>query len=84
MSPIVTRPIGITPQIIDDDRLIRLRISLEEIELTLTDRSSTSMSVGDEVPDLPLLEVEKFLSLLEPWQDWPFEELVRFSFHSTS
>ena len=64
MAPIIARPIGVTPQIIDDDRLSHLRQSLEAINLT---------------PDEPtIVEVEKFVALLDPWKDWPFEELVRF------
>ena len=64
MAPIIARPVGVTPQNIDDDRLTHLRKSLEEINLTPDDPS--------------IVDVEKVAVLLDPWKDWPFEELVRF------
>jgi hypothetical protein len=89
MAPIIALPRGVTPQIIDDDRLIRLRQSLEEIELM--DVPSSSSSVDGKVNNhdeeeekltsyeqIKSLDVERFVSLLEPWQVWPFEEMVRF------
>jgi hypothetical protein len=72
MAPIYAAAVGISPQIIDDDRLRQLRISLLEIELQVPLHRTYSSRDGVTVP----LDIERLISLLEPWQSWVFEEQV--------
>jgi hypothetical protein len=70
MAPIFAA-IGITPQIIDDERLSLLKSSLESITLSaVTNKASGSLNAP--------LDIERLVGLLEPWQSWTFEEQVSF------
>lgn len=74
MAPIFSTEVGITPQIIDDARLLQLRRSLAEIELWL--ELGKKYSKTDEVEEP--LDINHLISLIEPWQSWRFEEQVCF------
>ena len=74
MAPILSGTLGITPQIIDDARLCELRSSVEEIEFNGPPNPTYETSGDAVVP----LDIEKLVSLLEPWQVWAFEEQVSF------
>jgi hypothetical protein len=73
MAPIFSAAVGVAPQIIDDERLFQLRTSLEELELKvpLIRTYKTPKEVGEPV------DIDRLVSLLEPWQSWAFEEQVR-------
>ena len=72
MAPIYTAAIGVTPQIIDDERLSQLRNHLEELELRKPLRRNYKSPEEVEEP----LDVDRLVSILEPWQSWVFEEQV--------
>ena len=72
MAPIYSSEIGIIPQIIDDERLVRLRNDLSELKLE-TPLGTTYISPDEaQAP----LDIEKLLVLVDPWQSWVFEEQV--------
>ena len=71
MAPIFA-VVGITPQIIDDERLRTMRSSLEAVELKLP--LNYMHSTSDEV--IMPLDIERFVTLIKPWQSWEFEEQV--------
>ena len=73
MAPIFAA-IGITPQIIDDERLRVLRSSLESVVLNWPLHKADPNSETINVP----LDIERLIALLEPWQSWAFEEQVSF------
>ena len=64
MAPIYAAAVGISPQIIDDDRLRQLRKTLIEIELQVP--LHRTYASPDEV-ELPIV-IDLLVSLLEPWQ----------------
>lgn len=72
MAPIYTAATGVIPQIVDDERLLELKSQLEKLELLvpLERRYATPEEV-----ELPL-DIDRLISLLEPWQRWTFEEQV--------
>jgi len=72
MAPIFAT-IGITPQIVDDERLIALRSSIGSVTLDGTFNESSQTS---KTPRMPI-DIERLVGLLEPWQSWAFEEQVR-------
>ena len=72
MAPIFAT-IGITPQIVDDERLIALRSSIGSVSLDGTFNESSQTS---KTPRMPI-DIERLVGLLEPWQSWAFEEQVR-------
>jgi hypothetical protein len=72
MAPIYAAAVGISPQIIDDDRLRQLRKTLIEIELEVP--LHRAYASPDEV-ELPI-DIDRLVCLLEPWQSWVFEEQV--------
>jgi hypothetical protein len=72
MAPILTATIGVARQKVDDERLRSLKESLENLKSNGPQKSSISMSEELTVP----LDIEKLVSLLEPWTSWPFEEQV--------
>lgn len=72
MAPILAAEIGITPQLIDDSRLLDLRSALASIEDRVELGKSYKSSDEVEVP----LDIDHLLSLIEPWQSWTFEEQV--------
>jgi len=71
MAPIFST-VGITPQIIDDGRLGTMRNLLEtvllKVPLNYTDCASEEITMP--------LDIERIVTLLEPWQSWTFEEQV--------
>ena len=71
MAPIFAT-VGITPQIIDDGRLGTMRNLLEtvlfKIPLNYADCASEEIAMP--------LDIERIVTLLEPWQSWTFEEQV--------
>ena len=71
MAPIFSA-IGITPQIIDDDRLRTMRGSIQAIELKGPLNYINCASQEFVMP----LDIERLVRLLEPWQSWTFEEQV--------
>eukprot|EP00535_Pseudo-nitzschia_heimii_P007678 CAMPEP_0197189792 /NCGR_PEP_ID=MMETSP1423-20130617/20397_1 /TAXON_ID=476441 /ORGANISM="Pseudo-nitzschia heimii, Strain UNC1101" /LENGTH=137 /DNA_ID=CAMNT_0042642007 /DNA_START=151 /DNA_END=561 /DNA_ORIENTATION=- len=71
MAPIFAS-IGITPQIIDDERLRRLRRNLESISFNKISDNTESEIESLKIP----LDVERLVGLIEPWQLWTFEEQV--------
>ena len=75
MAPIFSA-IGITPQIIDDDRLRTLRSSIEATELK---GPLNYIYCASEELVMPL-DIERLVRLLEPWQSWTFEEQVNPTF----
>jgi len=72
MAPIFSAEVGITPQIIDDERLVNLRKSLAEIDVRVELGKTYPSPDEVEVP----LDIDHFISLIEPWQSWTFEEQV--------
>jgi hypothetical protein len=72
MAPILSAFIGITEQIIDDERLKSLRGSVEELKFK-TPLDSSYVSPDDVI--IPL-DIERLVELLEPWRSWTFEEQV--------
>ena len=72
MAPIFTADVGITPQVIDDSRLVDLRKALATIELRVP--LGKSYTTPDEV-ELPL-DIDQLITLIEPYQQWIFEEQV--------
>lgn len=74
MAPIFSA-IGITPQIIDDERLQVLRSSLESVSLNKPLQNANPTSDPLDAP----LDIERLVELLEPWQSWTFEEQVSFT-----
>jgi hypothetical protein len=72
MAPIFTADVGITPQVIDDSRLLDLRKALAAIELRVP--LGKAYSTPDEV-ELPL-DIDQLITLIEPYQQWKFEEQV--------
>lgn len=72
MAPIYAAAIGITPQIIDDVKLQNLKDSLTEIKLLVPLHRTYSSSEDVIVP----LDIDRLVSLLEPHQEWIFEEQV--------
>lgn len=72
MAPIFTAAVGITPQIIDDERLCKLRNDLFDVELKIPLRRSYSSS--EEI--LEPLDINRLISILKPWKTWVFEEQV--------
>ena len=71
MAPIFA-VIGITPQIIDDERLTELRSSLGSITLNGHSKKASLILTKHHMP----LDIERLVGLLEPWQSWTFEEQV--------
>mmetsp|Transcript_747 Transcript_747/g.1813 ORF Transcript_747/g.1813 Transcript_747/m.1813 type:complete len:4405 (+) Transcript_747:307-13521(+) len=71
MAPIFPS-IGITPQIIDDERLKSLKSDLESIIFSRPTTNVTRILGEINVP----LDIERLVGLLEPWQSWTFEEQV--------
>lgn len=72
MAPILSASIGVTEEIVDDERLRRLRSALEEI------RFKAPLDSRDKNPEkvaVPL-DIERLVELLEPWRSWTFEEQV--------
>eukprot|EP00934_Nitzschia_sp_Nitz4_P006861 Nitzschia sp. Nitz4//scaffold116_size91068//11601//24470//NITZ4_004949-RA/size91068-processed-gene-0.22-mRNA-1//1//CDS//3329533551//6851//frame0 len=80
MAPILTGEVGIAPQIIDDERLLQLRKSLTDLKLLVPLRRSDSTTTSDRMDsildDVPPVNVERLVQLLEPWRMWDFEEQV--------
>ena len=73
MAPILSTAVGVTPQIIDDPRLIDLLEKLNEFEpKNLIDRKHPQSA--DEV--IALLDITKLVAVIEPYQSWIFEEQV--------
>lgn len=72
MAPVFAA-IGITPQIIDDERLKTIRSSLEAIFLKGPLDYANCASI--EEITMPL-DIERIVTLLEPCQSWTFEEQV--------
>lgn len=77
MAPILSAEVGITPQIIDDDRLVELRQALTGIEARV--ELGKTYSKPDDVEEP--LDIDYLVSLIEPWQSWTFEEQVSRSRH---
>lgn len=73
MAPIFAADVGITPQIIDDVRLLNLRVALANLALRVP--LGKTYSTPDEV-EIPL-DIDELIALIEPWQQWRFEEQVR-------
>ena len=71
MAPIFAA-IGITPQIIDDERLRAMRICLEMIQFNGPLNYAHQTSEELRIP----LDIERLIGLLEPCQSWTFEEQV--------
>lgn len=72
MAPILAASIGVTPQLVDDERLRSLKDSL--LELEFKGPVDPSLSSPEEV-SMPL-DIERLVTLLAPWQSWPSEEQV--------
>jgi hypothetical protein len=72
MAPILAAAVGVTPQIIDDDKLRQLRTSL--IELKTEIRPQRTYASSDEVPTPQ--DMDRLIALLGPVQRWVFEEQV--------
>ena len=72
MAPIFTAATGVIPQIVDDERLLRLQTQLEEVELLVPLRRRYTSPEEVELP----LDIDRLISLLEPWHHWKFEEQV--------
>jgi len=72
MAPIFTAAVGITPQIIDDERLCKLRNDLFNVEMKIPLRRSYSSS--EEI--LEPLDINRLISIVKPWKTWVFEEQV--------
>lgn len=72
MAPIFAGEIGITPQIIDEERLVELRDSFAQLPLLVP--LGQTYSSPDEVKEP--LDIDKLIELTEPWQSWKFEEQV--------
>lgn len=70
MAPIFPS-IGVTPQIIDDERLRALKTGLESIIFN----ASSYAHLTSEPINVPL-DIERLAELLEPCQSWVFEEQV--------
>jgi hypothetical protein len=82
MAPIYAAAVGVTPQIIDDDRLAQLRDSLQTIEFLQVPTAGTGDTGGmksniSPAQVQPPLDIARLVALLEPWQTWVFEEQVR-------
>lgn len=73
MAPILTAAVGITPQIIDDDRLCQLRNDLFDLELKVP--LGRSYSTSEEIKEP--LDINRLVSIVKPWKTWVFEEQVR-------
>ena len=71
MAPIYAAAVGISPQIVDDDRLRELRTSLEAVHLQLPLHRRAYKS--PEEVEMPL-DIERLVSILEAFQSWVFEE----------
>jgi hypothetical protein len=76
MAPILSSSIGITQQVIDDEKLRNLRSSLEELKIKGPLNPEFDASDKMQVP----LDIEHLVVLLEPWQSWTFEEQVSMMF----
>ncbi len=74
MAPIFATDVGIMPQIIDDVRLHDLRERLTNIELRVPLGKTYSTPEEVEIP----LDIDQLAAFLEPWQEWRFEEQVRW------
>ena len=77
MAPIYAAAVGVSPQLVDDDRLRELRSSLEAVEMQIP-LHRRAYKTPEEV-EKPL-DIERLVSLLEAWQSWVFEEQVRSTF----
>ena len=75
MAPIFTAATGVVPQIVDDERLLKLQSQLEGLELLVPLRRRYSTPEEVELP----IDIGRLISLLEPWQRWTFEEQVSIS-----
>lgn len=75
MAPILAAEVGITPQIIDDKRLLELRSALAEMEVRVEPGKAYSHPDEVEVP----LDIDRLIALIQPWQSWTFEEQVSLS-----
>ena len=71
MAPIFAS-IGITPQIIDDERLRAMRSCLESMQFNGPLNNTHQTSEKLRMP----LDIERLVGILEPWQSWTFEEQV--------
>ena len=71
MAPIFAS-IGITPQIIDDERLRTLRKNLQSTSF------KNILDNTNQIITTPMIElnIERLIRLIEPWQSWTFEEQV--------
>lgn len=73
MAPISATTAGVTPQVIDDQDLCNLMVSLNG--LTPVKDSAEASSADQSVP----LEIQELCSTIEPFhKEWLFEEQVRF------
>ncbi|KAG7352855.1 HECT-domain ubiquitin-transferase [Nitzschia inconspicua] len=72
MAPILSASVGITRQIVDDVKLRTLRNSLEELKSNGPLNDNFASIEEYTIP----LDIEKLVSLLEPWRSWPFDEQV--------
>mmetsp|Transcript_3628 Transcript_3628/g.8298 ORF Transcript_3628/g.8298 Transcript_3628/m.8298 type:complete len:4344 (+) Transcript_3628:221-13252(+) len=72
MAPIFTAATGVIPQIVDDERLLQLQSELEGLDLLVPLRRRYSTPEEVELP----LDIDRLISLLEPWQRWTFEEQI--------
>jgi hypothetical protein len=72
MAPSHATATGVTPQVLDDPRLVKLLADLS----ALTTTSFSEKSNGNSNSDAAL---DHLVTLLGPWQNWVFEEQVRYT-----
>lgn len=74
MAPILSTAVGVTPQIIDDPRLQKLLVKLNEYEPKGLYQTKNYQSSEEVIA--PHDHIEELVAVLEPYQKWIFEEQV--------